>query len=154
MRSGRLLFVCFLLALLALSACQPGARKRAIGYLRLGPVKNFSAPEVHLPELSLVVRRDSGGFQVMSTMCTFDLSRLEPRQGPQGVEWVSSYSESRYDNEGRVLNPPARANLPFFKMVLEASVLGGPKDTLYVMDGIEVPREWRLKIPEETAAAR
>ena len=152
MRPSRGIIVCLLIVGLCLCGCRPGERKRAVGYLKLGPLSRFSADETYLPELSLLVRRDNAGLSVMSTMCTYDLSRLERKQGPQGLIWISQYSESQYDNEGRVIHGPARVDLPFFKTVLEANILGGPRDTLYVMDGIEVPREWRLRIPEAAPA--
>ncbi len=133
---------------LLVSACQPG-RKRAYGYLRLGELAEQTAAERYMPEKNLMLRRDGAGFFVMSTLCTYDLSPLV--RLPDG-SFASEYSKSRYDGEGRVSSGPAKANLPYYELVLAPGVYGGVPDTLYVKIGEEVPREWRLKVIERAGS--
>ena len=137
-----------LIAILSITLCSctsPDVRKRAFGYFRLGNIKNFPVDSTtNLTDEGLLVRRDKSGISVMSTLCTHDLSSLMF----DGKRFSSPNSRSTYDDFGRVLTGPATANLPYFKVVLDAALYGGPKDTLYARVGVEVPETWRLVIPE------
>lgn len=131
--------------LVCLWGCEGGVKKRPFGAFRLGNSNELSAPETDLNQYGLVLRRDEGGWFVMSTYCTYDLSHLKRVQTKDGFVYVSDYNESRYAADGTVLNGPAKAPLPYYKLRLEPGEYGGPKDTLYVEVGQEVGREWRLK---------
>jgi len=137
-------FAVLLLSLLFLTSCTSSdVRKRAFGYFRIGDVKNFPVNSTqYLSNDGLLIRHDEGGVSAMSTLCTFDLAPLTF----SGKEFSSPYSSSKHDMLGLVLHGPDKANLPFYKVLQESALFGGPKDTLYVKVGVEVSNEWRLKI--------
>lgn len=134
------------LCCLLLFACQSEIKKRPFGYMRLGEVSGFLVPEKYLPDLRLLIKRDDRGLYAMSTECTHDLSalRLVERNGEK--IFISDYSTSTYDWNGKVLSGPAKANLPYYSLRVDSGVYGGPKDTLYVDIGDERPPSWRLPI--------
>lgn len=128
---------------LVLSGCHDQVRKRPIGWMRLGPLKDFLAEETYLSEQRLMVRRDSAGFSVMSTMCTYDLSALRRVVTGDTYIWTSTLTDSKYHADGTVLSGPATAALPYYELRIDALVHGGPVDTLYVQIGIEKDKSWR-----------
>jgi hypothetical protein len=133
---------------LTFTGCEPSHRERPFGYLRLGPVGNFLKEETFLESDRLLVRHDAGGFSIMSTECTKDLSPLHLEQSPSGERiWKSKYTASSYSYDGKVLTGPAIKDLPYYDLRIDAKVYGGPKDTLYVEIGKERSKEWRLKVP-------
>ena len=138
----------FIFLLAALSSCDTGYQRRPIGWYKLGKAKELQAAETFFDEKLLLLKHDQRGFSVMSTACTYDLSPLILRDAPQGGVFVSRYSESQYDREGKVLKGPAHVDLPYYELSIDAGVAGGPKDTLYVQVGVEKPREWRLPFNE------
>lgn len=126
------------------SACDVTSKKRAVGYFRLGLAFALKSPETYFPDSKILLRYDSKGFNAMSTACTYDLSPLmKKREGSKEV-WVSSETESKYDDTGNVLHGPAMTRLPFYELKLDSAVYGGPADTLYVHVGSEVDPEYRL----------
>ena len=130
----------------SLLSCRPSYRKRPISYHRLGPLSDFTQPEIELDKHNLLLRRDDDGFYIMSTVCTYDLTYLQ-RQNIEGKQiYVSSYSDSKYDLEGNVLSGPSVRHLPYYELKIDAATYDGPKDTLYAYVGREVPKTWRLKI--------
>jgi len=140
-RAGRLggfLFIFFLFS------CTPDVMQRAVGYVRLGAAAEFSGSEHYLESRRLYLRRDEGGFSVMSTMCTKDLSTLRKERVEGEIVWRSNFSGSSYDQYGNVLDNSAAGNLPYYRLVLYASVPGGERDTLFAQIGTEVDRDWRL----------
>jgi len=136
-----------------LNSCFDQVRKRPVGWMRLGPVKDFLADETYLSEKRLMIRRDQGGFSAMSTMCTYDLSALRRVVTGDTYIWVSSFSDSKFSATGEVLEGPARAPLPYYYLRIDALVHGGPIDTLYVQIGIERDKSWRLPFGTQPAPA-
>ena len=151
------LVLVFVVAALALAAaftgCHPGIRKRAYGNLRLGKVAEFPEAEYFLPDLSLLLRRDAGGFYVMSTTCTYDESDLVPVKHGDSFIFKSSYTTSSYTAEGKVLSGPARGDLPYFQIELAPGDDEVSPDTLYVNVGREVSSAWRLAVPHSRSTA-
>jgi nitrite reductase/ring-hydroxylating ferredoxin subunit len=130
---------------LSLAACEPGVRKRPVGWMRVGPVKDFLQPEVFLPDKRLMVRRDEGGFYAMSTACTYDLTALRRVLVQNGYIFVSERTGAKYTASGEIIEGPQREPLPYYELRLDALVHGGPIDTLYVRIGSEKPADWRLR---------
>ncbi len=131
--------------MLSLSACDTAGRKRSIGYVRLGPAAEIAQrPETFFSEARVLLRYDDEGFSAMSTACTYDLSALTRLGEGSSQRWVSSYSSSAYDDQGRVLVGPTKSNLPFYKLRIAAGTYGGVPDTLFVEIGTEVEAAWRL----------
>ena len=130
----------------SLSSCKPSHRERPYGDLRLGKVADFQEAEIVLDKERLLLRHDKAGFSVMSTLCSMDLTPLRRVVDPSGgeIRWVSDYSASVYQNDGKVIHGPAVRNLPYFKIVLDQGNFDSPKDTLYARIGEEVPPTWRL----------
>lgn len=141
-RLWALIFVSLLLV-----SCRSSVLRRPYGDLRLGKVADLLAPDTFIEDDRLLVRHDAGGFSVMSTMCTYDLSPLTVKTTPQGKIWASAYSTSTYSYEGKVLTGPAKGDLPYYELRFDAMLYGGPVDTLYASVGTEKPPEWRLSIP-------
>ncbi|MBX7139312.1 MAG: Rieske 2Fe-2S domain-containing protein [Oligoflexia bacterium] len=148
---GTLLICSLILA----GGCRERIQTRPIGWMHLGLLKDLLAEETYMPEKRLLLRRDAGGFYIMSTECTYDLARLVRRPGGDGYIFVSPYNGSEYDYQGKVLKGPAVANLPYYVLRLDSSTYGGPKDTLFVQIGVEKPVDWRLKaeLPPENPGA-
>ena len=133
--------------LLFFSACDFTTKKRAVGYFRLGIAFALKAPETYFPESKVLLRYDQKGFSAMSTECTYDLSPLIRKQENGKVVWISTETESKYDEQGLVLHGPTKTRLPFYKLKLDSAVYGGPADTLYVHVGYEVDPEFRVVLP-------
>jgi len=129
-----------------LVSCRSAGRQRPFGVFRLGKVAEHQGPQTFFPEFGLLLRRDEGGFYLMSTYCTYDLSPLTFKPGPGGGIFASSTTTSTYDFDGHVLSGPAKADLPYYELRLDSSVYGGPKDALYAYVGQVRPKNWRLKI--------
>ncbi len=128
--------------------CDIGTKHRPPGLFTLGSVAALQkSPLTVFPELKIAVRYDVGGFSAMSTACTSDLSPLV-RSGTGDKEyWRSMYTTSEYELDGTVRKGPARSNLPYYEVRVAAGQYGGTPDTLFVMVGVERPREWRLHVP-------
>jgi len=142
-----LLLVLFLVALTSVAGCKPSHRERPYGYLRLGLVKDLLAKETFLSEDRLMLRHDSEGFFVMSTLCAHDLTPLNPEQRDDGEKvWTTKYNASVYSEYGKVVTGPAVRPLPYFELKLDSGTYGGPQDTLYVYIGVEKDLKWRLKV--------
>lgn len=141
-----------LIVLLLFVSCTKKVKKRPYGYFRLGPVAEYLAPETRLEKFNLLLRRDEGGLYVMSTVCTHDLTYLLRKTVGEEDIFVSQYTASKYDINGKVISGPATADLPYYELKIDAGVYGGPKDTLYAYIGKEVSREWRLKVPDPVPA--
>jgi len=140
----RLVFAGWVCALMLVVGCRP---KRPYGIERLGPVAEFLKPETYLERNQLLVRYDRGGLSAMSTLCTKDLSPLVMERVGSKCELVSPLNGSRYDCIGRVLNGPAKHNLPYYELLLAPGEYEQRvADTLYVWIGKEKPPTWRLKI--------
>lgn len=134
------------LVLLCVIGCDATSKKRPYGYVKLGLASELAArPETLFSDQRVIIRHDDNGFAVMSTACTYDLSALTRVSDQGGRHWASSYSSSSYDDQGRVLKGPARANLPYYRIELAAGTYGGVPDTLFVQVGVEVDSTWRLK---------
>ena len=135
-----------LVLLVVFVACNDGVQTRPVGFFKLGPEDELAnLPETPMSELKLYVRHDGGGFSVMSTACTYDLSALSRVVTPEGVRWRSAFSASEYDEQGRVVHGPARGDLPFYKLTLSRDFYHGPVLSVFAKVGEEVPRSWRLK---------
>lgn len=131
--------------LLICTACDTSGRKRPIGYVRLGPAAELAQrPETFFSEARVLLRYDDRGFSAMSTSCTYDLSALTRVSDGPTKRWLSSYSSSAYDDQGRVLAGPAKSNLPFYELKMAAGTYGGVPDTLFVEIGMETESSWRL----------
>ena len=140
-----------LLLLLTLSllivGCKPSHRDRPYGYLKLGPIKNYLAPETFLSEDRFLIRHDENGFSAMSTLCTYDLSPLHESKSASGKSiWVSKFNPSSYSHEGKVIAGPTIKDLPYYELKLDSATYGGGADTLYVLIGEEKPATWRLPV--------
>ena len=83
----------------------------------------------------------------MSTECTYDLTPLKRIKAGESFIFKSEYSSSTYSSDGEVLSGPSESNLPFYRLVLDASKIGGKLDTLYAVIGDEVSSSWRLNNP-------
>lgn len=149
----KLLTLIFISALL-LGACKSKERERPFGDLRLGPITQLIADEMFLKDARLLLMRDAGGWSIMSTLCTYDLSPLIPERREDGVYWHSQYTTSKYDPQGNVLSGPTQAPLPRYKLYLEAGKYGGATDTLYVLIGEKVTQDWRLKLPDSVSQSQ
>jgi len=145
-------FITIILIIIFLNSCDQ-VRKRPVGWIRLGPVKNFLADETYLSDERLMIRRDQAGFSAMSTMCSYDLSALRRVVTGDTYIWVSNFSDSKYTATGEVLEGPATAPLPYYYLRIDALVHGAPKDTLYVQIGIERDKSWRLPFGTPPAPA-
>ena len=139
-------FFFILVCLVVVSACEQ-TKKRPYGYIRLGAVEALRVPATFREDLRLLVKYDAQGFSVMSTMCTYDLTPLTRVRVGQNFLFQSVYTTSRYDGTGVVLQGPTTEELPHYHLVLARASVNGPLDTLYVRVGVEVPADWRLKIP-------
>lgn len=138
-------FVC-----ISLNSCDTSVRKRPDGFLKIGKVSDFLDAEVYLPDKRLMVRHDQRGISVMSTECTHDLSPLKKIEAGDSYIFASQYSDSKYDNLGRVISGPAKAPLPYYRVELASnSYESQVRDTLYVHIGKEVSIDWRLPIQGE-----
>lgn len=134
------------------TACTPSERTRPYGYLRVAPLSAIESPYSFFLEQGLLIRRDARGLSAMSTFCTYDLSKLVLKRGQEGLRFESQLTTSQYAFDGSVLRGPAKRDLPYFKVVLDAAVYGGPKNTVYVFIGREVPPSWRLTLPAQESA--
>lgn len=130
-----------------LSGCETGTQKRPYGYLKLGHIDQFTARETILPEQRILVIHDEGGYAAMSLMCTHDLTDLTRKEENGAPVYVAEENGSKYDAGGRVLSPPAKTDLPFFRLKFAQDDLKKPPNTLYVQIGREESPAWRLKIP-------
>ncbi len=102
--------------------------------------------ETSLNENKLILRRDTKGFYIMSTMCTYDLTYLE-RKLVNGRELlVSTYTDSKYDLNGKVVSGPSVRDLPYYELKIAAGIYGGARDSLFAYVGREVSPDWRLEI--------
>jgi hypothetical protein len=127
------------------AACDSSVKRRPYGNIKLGLAAELGQhPETFFSEARILLRYRDGGFSAMSTTCTYDLSALTRVNDGTTKRWLSSYTSSAYDDEGRVLSGPTRAALPFYRMRLAAGTYGGTPDTLFVEVGQEVDQNWRL----------
>jgi hypothetical protein len=140
------LLLIFLFIFAILGCDRAGDRKRPPGYLKIGLISTFNEGDNYLPELRLMLRKDSYGYSVMSTECTYDLTPLKKIVNKNSYIWKSDYTNSSYNADGTVITEPATVKLPYYELVLSASKYGGEIDTLYVSIGKEVTANWRLKI--------
>jgi hypothetical protein len=142
------LFFALVAAVSCLTGCDIGTKRRPPGLFTLGAVKVLrGSPLTVFPELKIAVRYDAGGFSAMSTACTHDLSPLVRSGTGEKEYWRSMYTTSEYELDGTVRKGPARSNLPYYELRLASGQYGGEPDTLFVMVGVERPREWRLAGP-------
>lgn len=145
-------FTILLLGMLA--GCSPDVRERPPGYIRLAPVWELTRPETVVERSAVVVRYDERGFSVMSTLSTYDLSRLERKHVGDGWRWVSRYDESEFADDGTVLKGPAVAPLPYYELTVD---LGGVEstqpETLYARLGSKRPASYRFQPPEHLLKA-
>jgi Rieske Fe-S protein len=140
--------LCAIFLIVGVSCCND-VKRRPYGYLRLGPVRDFLAPETYLTDKNLLIRRDAGGLSIMSTLCTHDLTPLK-RQSKDGVvTFANVYSSSVYSGDGKVIRGPASVGLPYYSLSIDGALREGPKDTLYVEIGKEKDPTWRLPIAIE-----
>lgn len=93
-----------------------------------------------------MLRRDKDGLYVMSTMCTYDLTYLERRKEGEKDILASTYTDSKYDLNGKVISGPSITDLPYYQLKIDSGVYAGPKDTLYVYIGKKVSKDWRLPL--------
>jgi len=105
---------------------------------------DLTQEETDLNDLRLVVRRDVGGFSVMSTLCTYDLSPLVKQEIEGKVVWTSTLSTSTYSQDGKVLKGPATYPLPYFNIQIDSSVPRGQLDLIFAEVGKEKPQSWRF----------
>jgi hypothetical protein len=148
------ILVLSILYLSALAGCSPEVRDRPPGYIRLAPVWELTRPETVVERSAVVVRYDERGFSVMSTLSTYDLSRLERKQVGEGWRWVSRYDESEFADDGTVLKGPAVAPLPYYELTVDrGSVESTQPDTLYVRLGSKRPPSYRFRPPEHLLKA-
>jgi hypothetical protein len=131
--------------LLISSSCRHN-HERPFGYLRIGTVTELSNPFNYFPDLRLLLRYDQKGFSVMSTICTHDLTPLRKVRTEQGVIFRSDYTTSTYSEYGKVLQGPAKEDLPYYRLVIASGNYEklGITDTLFVYIGDIRPATWRL----------
>jgi hypothetical protein len=142
--------ICYLIlicAFLALCSCRQSVQRRPAGDFRLGKVIDLLAPETEMQKLKLLLRRDEKGFYVMSTMCTYDSTYLVRKKEGDREIYLSTYTDSKYELDGKVISGPAIADLPYYKLKYAAGSYESPIDTLFAEVGREVPRDWRLAVP-------
>ncbi|MCB0310128.1 MAG: Rieske (2Fe-2S) protein [Bdellovibrionales bacterium] len=142
----RLTFFLLLTILVGLLGCEQSVKKRPIGWLKLGKISELMVPETFLQDKRILVRFEEGGFTAMSTECTHDLTPLKLVETPNGKEFHSEYTSSRYDARGHVLSGPSKANLPFYFLKFDSESYGGAVNTLYVEIGVEKPESWKLSL--------
>ena len=144
--------ITFSLIIITLLGCDTHHnQKRPVGYLRLGYVDELTRPETFLSDLRLLLRMDERGFYVMSTICPYDSSPLKPIERDGKLFFGSTLTESLYTVEGKVVKGPAFVNLPYYKLRIAESEIGGPADGLYVLLGEEAGDQWRLPLPPVAA---
>lgn len=136
------------------AGCQSGIKERPYGFFRLGKVEDLKSPETFFPQFGLLLRRDEGGFYVMSTYCTYDLTPLTFKPAPSGGVFVSAKTGSTYGSSGEVLSGPAKIGLPFYELRFDSSTYGGSKDSLYAYVGIKKAASWRLKVDADSVSRR
>ena len=144
--SSNVRWILICLAVLLSSACWGSSRDRPPGYIRLGPVRDFTQAITYFDRSAFVLRFDGKGFWVMSTLSTTDLTRLERKDSAEGDRWYASNDHSVFAEDGTVLQGPATQALPYYKVVLDEGAFRGPKDTLYVAVGSKRPKDWRLEV--------
>jgi len=145
------ILIAFIFVLLFNLGCQGGGLKRPVGYMRLGLISELTKPETYFPEERLMLRHDERGFSVMSTVCTYDLSPLLKQKLQSSYVWVSSFTDSSYEADGKVRTGPTKADLPYYRLEFGAAAYGGPIDTIYVEVGVERDKDFRLALPVATA---
>lgn len=143
--SGSYLLLLFV-AVLTVVSCKSDYRTRPYGYHRLGKLSELMAPETELTENNILLRRDNRGFYAMSTACTYDLTYLQRRKIDGKDLYVSTYTESKYDLDGKVVSGPSKRNLPYYELRIAPGIYDGPRDTLYVYVGKEVSPDYRLPL--------
>ena len=138
------------LCLLVCAACSPDSRDRPPGYIRLAPAWELVQPETVIDRSAFLVRYDKDGFSVMSTLSSYDLSRLQRRTTPEGWRWYSLTDDSVFADDGTVLHGPAAEPLPYYELALDrGGVSSVGADTLYVRVGKKKPSTWRFTVPTE-----
>lgn len=153
----RLFLSVIALCLLFVASCEQQGQQRPFGVRRLRKVEELArAPESFFEEDGFIVRYDEGGFSVMSTMSTDDLTLLKMRKTDNNTILVSSdpLNTSTYDMQGNVLTGPAKKPLPYYELELSYPSYCEPgkdcrRDTLFAKVGNEVSRDWRFKVPKE-----
>jgi hypothetical protein len=137
---------CILCACALNVGCDGRSQRRPVGYFKLGPAGELAQnAETPFSDLKLLLRHDDAGFSVMSTACTYDLSALSQVVTKEGIRWRSAFSTSEYDEHGKVLQGPAEASLPFYKLENSHDYYNGTGWALYAKVGEVVPSTWRLR---------
>ncbi len=132
-----------------LTACTPDVRDRPPGFIRLAPVWALVRPETIIERSAVMVRYDEQGFSVMSTLSTYDLSRLQRVRVGESWHWASKTDGSEFAADGTVLKGPAVAALPYYEMIVDyGGVDSTQPETLYAKLGSQKPPTYRLKPPE------
>ncbi len=132
-----------------LAGCRPSTKDRPLGFANLGLVKKFTDDDVvDVSEQAVLVRRDALGIYGMSTLCTRDLRRLKARREGDAPVLFCDVCGSEYDGDGHIINGPARTDLPYYELIVDAGKPHGPKDTVYARIGMKVPSSWRLPFAE------
>jgi Rieske Fe-S protein len=139
----RLSIFLFSISALLLLGCE---QKRPPGFLYLGKITEIAEKSGFLEDKQIYIHRDNNGVVAMSTLCSYDLSKLKLVQQGKYKILATEFNESQYDLWGRVLRGPTTKDLPFYSVRIDSGEYGSAKDSLYAEIGKEVPREWRLAI--------
>lgn len=137
----------FLILSLFGASCKQDVLERPPGYIKIGRISEFKEVENFRPDVRFLVIKDDKGIAAFSTLCTHDLTPLRLIHSEGGRVFVSDYTESRYSLRGKVLQGPSVADLPYYHVVVDSELLGGPRDTLYVHVGKKRDPEWRAPLP-------
>lgn len=137
----------FLFLALVAGGCKQKVLERPPGYIKIGKLSEFVEGENFRPDTRFLVIIDERGVAAFSTLCTYDLTPLRlVKEGDKEI-FVSDYSESRYSIRGKVLHGPSVGDLPYYKVVVDTDLLGGPLNTLYVHVGDSRDPNWRAPLP-------
>jgi nitrite reductase/ring-hydroxylating ferredoxin subunit len=139
----KLLNLCGLSSTL-LTSCQaksdaPAPARR----VRLGFLRDFSAPQRILFLERVLVQHDKQGLSALSLTCTHQSCMVQTPESLEG-EYHCPCHGSRFDQSGKVLIGPAERDLPWLTLDLDS------QQQVWATFGKPVTKEWRLTIPELT----
>ncbi len=130
--------------LLALSGCAildgcelPRQKPPPPRKVQLGPISKFSAPATYLMIERLLIRRDRNGYSAMSLVCTHQTCLVAAAVDGEH-ELLCPCHGSRFSGTGKVIQGPARRDLPYYELSVDE------QQNLSVFIGKEVTAEWRL----------
>ena len=125
-----------------LSSCQaPADAPAPIRRVRLGLLRDFTAPQRILFLERVLVRRDQQGLSALSLTCTHQSCMVQMPESIQD-EYLCPCHGSRFDQSGKVLKGPAERDLPWLTLDLDS------QQQVWATFGKPVTMDWRLAVPE------